>query len=902
MRRKILDRQAGVFKGMAVLLIMLSCLIPDTRAYAHAPDMYGQTQNIQITADGMQIEWKIAPGPLLADAIWNAADQNQDGSVSPDEAQAWVAPFLDGLSFSFDSAPLKLNQTQEVHWPASVNILRTGEDSIDVSLSSTWPAGLTGKHSLEIHNSHLEANSLNWFSLTAEAGLSFDSPVQDNGKLQLAINFPNPASTVTPTADSNSLTSWNSGVPNLPAGFTQNISQLAVNLAGSTSGAQPQQPISGGISAVTDALQGLVKTQTFSPLFLLGAFLLSLALGSLHALTPGHGKTLVAAYLVGTHGKVRDAVFLGAVVTTTHTGSVIILGLITLLASHYILPSLITPWLEVISGLLVIGFGISLLIQRRRDLMVWLRGERAKKSSDSFPTKAGQAISLESAQVAHNHEYGLVHHHDHPHGEHTHMHTHGGERERGHSHALPEEKVTWKSLLTLGVSGGLVPCPDAIAILLVAVAVNRIPFGMLLIVAFSVGLAAVLIAIGIAMVQGVRMISRSEILTRFSVYTPVLSALVVTGLGVALTVTAANSFKFSSTLGQPSQFAKTTRNVSTTQAAAAFDIKRARLLYLAPEGGQGRSQIFMLPLSGGDPTQWTQEPTGVTGYSVSPDGKTILYTTFDINNGSSIWAMKTDGTGKRLVLSCPQAECNAPAWYPDSKKVVYERLEDTSNPSGLPRFSLWWLDVETGETMPVFRDQTFPSTAAAFSPDGQWLGYISISNNTVQLYNLEDGHSIVLSFPSQPTVPEKWSPAGDSILYWGPATSDPNSAQHVKRYILSSGQSIDLGGGKDQTDYSAVWSPAGEWIAVDRVVSTPRNVINGDRVWLVKPDGNDAHILLGEDQKSYSDLKWSPDGRFIVYTRYDYQNVGQFDIGLVDIKNGDQKILVSGGSLPTLLP
>ena len=106
--------------------------------------------------------------------------------------------------------------------------------------------------------------------------------------------------------------------------------------------------------------------------------------------------------------------------------------------------------------------------------------------------------------------------------------------------------MSWKSLLTLGISGGLIPCPDAIAILLVAVALNRIPFGMLLIVAFSIGLALVLIAIGLAMVHGVRLITRSDLLSRFSVYTPVISAVIVSGLGVALTINAVNSFKFSS--------------------------------------------------------------------------------------------------------------------------------------------------------------------------------------------------------------------------------------------------------------------------------------------------------------------------------------------------------------------
>jgi ABC-type nickel/cobalt efflux system permease component RcnA/Tol biopolymer transport system component len=879
---------------MAFFLILLLLLIPVSRVYAHAPDMYVQNLAIDMSNSGVQVDWKITPGPLLADTVWDAANQNLDDSISPDEAQTWVAPFLSGLSVSVDGQLLDSIQVQNIHWPENVNVLRTGEDAIEILFAIQWPEGLVGEHSVEIHNSYLESNSINWFSLTAKEGVSFSSPAQTNGQLRLNLVFPDASLTATPDASTVSLSSWNSGTPNLPAGFTQSVSQLAMKLAASQPGGQIQQP-SGSVSAVTTALEGLVKTQASSPLFLLGAFLLSLVLGSLHALTPGHGKTLVAAYLVGSGGKVSDAVFLGVVVTTTHTGSVILLGLVTLLASHYILPTLITPWLEIFSGLLVIGFGISLFVRRRSDLTNWLR--RGQKGSAHFSvTKPGLAISPRTVSVTHTYAAGLLHQHSHPHDDHDgHTHSHRVESHHGHSHTTPSGTVTWKSLLALGVSGGLVPCPDAIAILLVAVAVNRVPFGMLLIVAFSIGLALVLIAIGIAMVRGMQLVARSEALTRFSVYTPLISALIVTGLGVALTVSALHSFKFtSSVLGAPSQTMSTSRTET-------FDIKHARLLYLAPENGQGRDQIFMLSLSGGDPVQWTQEPMGVTSYTLSPDKTMILYTTFNVDGGSSIWTMKTDGTSRYLALNCPQAECDAPEWYPDSRKVVYERLEDTTDPSALPNFSLWWLDTQTGETMPIFNDQTFPSTAAAFSPDGQWLSYFSFANNAVELYHLQDGQNLSLPNNSQPAAPGTWSPSGDSILYWAPATSIPNPTLHIKRYILDLGQTIDLGGAMDQADYSASWSPNGDWVAIDRAVSTPDNSFNGDQVWLVRPDGTDAHVLLGDDQKSYSDLSWSPDGKFMLYSRYDYQNLGKFDVGLLDIQSGKQTILVPDGSYPTFL-
>jgi len=790
-----------------------------------------------------------------------------------------------------------------------VDALRAGDDSIEIGMSFNWPAKPIGGHSLKIHNSYLEANSLNWFALTSEQGSSFDQPSQSNGLLDTSVHFldvPGPVPGNTAAA----LTSWNSGTPNLP-GFTDTISKVAVNLANptqpQTNPANPAQPQSstGGANMVTSALTGLVKTGTFSPIFLVSAFLLSLALGSLHAMTPGHGKALVGAYLVGSQGRTRDAVFLGLIVTITHTGSVLVLGLITLLASHYILPSLIVPWLEVISGLLVIGFGINLLIQRRRDLSAWFAGAQNKNRFKAFSIRAASVPQKHApgAGVLHTHSSPD---HEHEHGAHSHIHEHGDHSHHNHLHALPDSQVTWKSLLTLGISGGLIPCPDAIAILLVAVALNRIPFGMLLIVAFSIGLALVLIAIGLAMVHGVRLITRSDLLSRFTVYTPVISAVIVSGLGVALTVSALNSFKFSSVVLQspPAQNPSSNLNSQTSPAASNFDIKSGRVLYIASDAA-GWDQLFAQPLAGGNSIQYTQDPSGVTGYSISPDQKTILYTVFKNEGGTSIYSINADGTQNRLVLDCPQAECNSPEWYPDGRKIAYERLDDTLN-SSIPRFSIWWLDMETGKTQPVFQDQTFPSSAPKFSPDGQWLSYLSAANNALVIYHLMDGHSISLSLGSQSIIPEIWSPTGDSLLFGNQANSQDASSLHIKRYILDSGQTIDLGGSIGQTDYSAAWSPDGKWIAIDRNVLTSDGSQSSNQVWLVKPDGTQAHVLLDEQNASYSTLGWSSNGRYLLYSRYilqlSTQNAGHFDVCAIDTQTGNEITLVPGGDIPAFLP
>jgi Tol biopolymer transport system component len=252
-------------------------------------------------------------------------------------------------------------------------------------------------------------------------------------------------------------------------------------------------------------------------------------------------------------------------------------------------------------------------------------------------------------------------------------------------------------------------------------------------------------------------------------------------------------------------------------------------------------------------------------------------------------------------LNCPTSQCGDPQWYPDGQKIVYQRL-DYAGDVALSKFSIWWLDLQTGKTVAVFQDQAFPSSAPAFSADGQWLSYISPANNTIQIYHLQDAKDISIPIGYQGLMPEIWSPSSNAILYWNAVSPEAGSSIHVKRYILSSGQKIDLGGTNDQSDYSASWSPTGEWIAIDRNYSTSDSTKKGDQVWLVKPDGTQSHVILNEPDVSYTDLNWSPDGNYLAYTRYSYDNIGHSDAWMMDIQTGQRTMLASGGFIPTLLP
>jgi len=227
----------------------------------------------------------------------------------------------------------------------------------------------------------------------------------------------------------------------------------------------------------------------------LAALAVAVALGAFHALEPGHGKTLVAAYLVGSRGTFKHALLLGLIVTASHTAGVYLLGAATLYASQYIVPEQLYPWLALASGLMIAALGLTLLARR---------------------------ISADDHSLNHAHH----HHHHHAH-DHEHTHT---------QHHETTQNVSLKQLIALGVSGGIVPCPAALVVLLSAVSLHRIGFGLLLIVAFSVGLAAVLIAVGMLMVYARRFMARFRgdgiVVTR---WLPVTSSAFIALFGLGLT-------------------------------------------------------------------------------------------------------------------------------------------------------------------------------------------------------------------------------------------------------------------------------------------------------------------------------------------------------------------------------
>jgi ABC-type nickel/cobalt efflux system permease component RcnA len=206
--------------------------------------------------------------------------------------------------------------------------------------------------------------------------------------------------------------------------------------------------------------------------------------GAAHALSPGHGKSIVTAYLVGRRGTPWHAALLGLIVTATHTVGVFTLGLVTLALSQFVVPDQLYPWLNLASGLLVVSIGVSVFGSRWRHARAHSRGHR--------------------------------HHHHHHHDE--------------------EDAPSFRSLFAVGVSGGLLPCPSALVVLLAAISLHRVAFGLLLIVAFSLGLALSITGVGLVAVLAKRVFARAKFDGRVLRALPALSAAVILVAGVLMTV------------------------------------------------------------------------------------------------------------------------------------------------------------------------------------------------------------------------------------------------------------------------------------------------------------------------------------------------------------------------------
>jgi nickel/cobalt transporter (NicO) family protein len=448
-------------------------------------------------------------------------DPNDDGELSDAEARSYLDAELPSLMKNLrlrvgkEALPLRVRGSSAAYRPGQggLPILRV-EAHLLADLPKDWEAKGAGYYADRNYEDHL-----GWREIVVK------------GSPGVAIR----GSTVPAAGVSDELRKYPNDMLSSPLDVREAKFTLVPgegSVGGSAVGPPAESLSTGNYSLSTNGyigrlyarLNSLISFTSPSPIVILISLLAALLWGALHAFTPGHGKTVVAAYLVGDRGTARHAAFLGLTVTLTHTLGVFALGGVAIYLARYILPEDLFPWLGVVSGLLVVMIGLSLLFSRSRT---------------TFGASSGKArhVHAEHADGDDTHLHSHVHHgHSHSHGDHEHSHSHSGHT---HSH-LPQgaggSKVGMRGLVALGVSGGLVPCPAALVLLLSAISLGRLGFGMVLVVAFSVGLAIVLTGIGILMIYAKRLFDRFSFEARVPRLLPVASALVISLAGVVILV------------------------------------------------------------------------------------------------------------------------------------------------------------------------------------------------------------------------------------------------------------------------------------------------------------------------------------------------------------------------------
>lgn len=419
-------------------------------AAAHTADELLQQAYLTPTASRLEIQLDLTPGVLVAPAFARTVDTDGDGKFGSAETAAHVRRVASALEVRVDGRAVALKVTGSTYPP--YELLAAAGGSVSVEALADLPAGAR--------------------AVTFTNGYAPGSRTTVQEDVLVAARHP-----VRPA-----------GIERADGGRT-----ITMALTGHT-GAPSPAPDEASTQNAADSGGGTMLSALSSPLsspWALVALLVTCALlGAFHALTPGHGKALLASYLVGAHSTPGQAVVLGAVITFTHPASVIALGTAVLFAGHFVVPEVLVPVLEAASGTVVQILGARLL--RRR----W-RQHTGHDHADS-----------------HSHSHSAAHH---------------------HSPTLP---TTFRSIATMGVSGGIIPCPEALSVLLLAIGLGRTALGLTMIVSFSAGLAGVLVGLGLVLVSARAKVERFRASgdSPLVQWLPVVSAAVVATLGLTIAV------------------------------------------------------------------------------------------------------------------------------------------------------------------------------------------------------------------------------------------------------------------------------------------------------------------------------------------------------------------------------
>jgi TolB protein len=310
------------------------------------------------------------------------------------------------------------------------------------------------------------------------------------------------------------------------------------------------------------------------------------------------------------------------------------------------------------------------------------------------------------------------------------------------------------------------------------------------------------------------------------------------------------------------------------------------------------NQLLTVSPQGGPPTPLTFPPDDVLDISVSPDGTLIAYTVFREDGGSDLYRIDSQGQNRQQLVDCAEGACSNPTWEPNGRRIIYERRNFSvgGGAPGPPR--LWWLDLSANQTVAVFEDTQWLGSFARFSPDGQWISYISPGNQEIQVYHLASGRSIRI--PSSSGEPASWSNDSGSGLVTEIDFSGEQYSIYIYQVDVTTTEAIQMSGTEQVTDGWPVWSPDGEWLAFNR---KPPRAPTGKQLWMMRPNGTELTPLTNELELHHGPPAWSPDGRFLVYQQFaQAEPEAEPEIWLLNVATLEKRQLASPGIQPGWLP
>ncbi len=476
--------RTAVWRALTLLGVVAGTALLPAPAFAHPLGNFtiSTSAAIALSPGAVRVDYVVDMAEIPTVQAMPELDADGDGDVSEDEGSAWAAArapeLLANLTLEVNGRPVALEAVT-----ADVELL-PGQAGLDIlRLEATFSGDLDPRGELAFADANF-ADRVGWHEIVATSA----DGVAIAGSSAPATSLTDRLRTY-PTDLLSSPLDVREATLSFAPGANVASSSIAEEVGGPT----------GRPGVVGGAFADLVERT--GPVMVV-ALLLSFGFGAVHALGPGHGKTLMATYLVGAGGRVRQAVAVGGAVAVMHSASVLALGFVVLTATEVFAPERVYPWLGLASGLIALGLGAALLIARLGG-----SGDRGRAHHDSGADRGGH-------DEGHRHE---AHAHPHP-------------------HPVPEGPVlSRRGLVALAVAGGILPSPTALVVLLASVALHRIGYGLALIGAFSLGLATALVAVGLLALRARDAVAR-RMSGRAARLLPLASAGAIAVLGIVLTV------------------------------------------------------------------------------------------------------------------------------------------------------------------------------------------------------------------------------------------------------------------------------------------------------------------------------------------------------------------------------